>query len=125
MAYSCGNGDEYHVCISYLPNSIHGGNLPWDGRTLEPVVFWFGVAGNGGTDTEDVTGCVQDNCVDDNNDGVEVDDNTADVVVTGTGVVSVSASGLGTLSGLISLLPCCSAHSCKPAVSSCHPKLGH
>jgi hypothetical protein len=57
---------------------------------------------------------------------VEVDGGTDDVVVTCTGVgVSATVSGLGTLSGLISLLPCCSAHSCKPAVSSCHPKLGH
>ena len=28
LAYSWGYGDEYHVVISYFPNSIQGGNLP-------------------------------------------------------------------------------------------------
>lgn len=26
LAYSCGNGEEYHVCISYFPNSIAAGH---------------------------------------------------------------------------------------------------
>ena len=40
LAYSWGYGEEYQVVISYLPNSMHGGFLPWDsaeGRSLLPV----------------------------------------------------------------------------------------
>lgn len=86
----------------------------------------LGVAGSCDTDDWDATGWDNGCGTDDDNDEVTADDAVAVVDVTVVVVrVWLSVSGLGTLSCLFSLLPCCSAHSCKPAVSSCHPKLGH
>lgn len=75
----------------------------------------------------DVPGCCEAGVCDcdavhcDDDEGV---DGATTVVVADDARVSSTVSGLEPVvpSTRPSFLPCCSAHSCKPAVSSCHPK---
>lgn len=40
LLYSCGYGEEYHVCISYFPNSITDGHRIWgSGGPVTPTFY--------------------------------------------------------------------------------------